>query len=103
LHISLHHYLFYIFSRLAQDDEGNPTSWLVDDTVVQCDLSTRVVTAIESTWKTELRVPRPYLWFWLYSMFMVVVVVLGFPAVLLRQLWSWRKPFDRYVFCIGEE
>jgi len=29
---------------------------------------------------------------------MVIVVIIGFPAILLHQMWSWRKPFDRMYF-----
>ena len=85
-------------SRFAQDDEGNPTSWLVDDAVVQCWSSTRVVTAIESTWNTEATTTRSHLWLVVYSACMIVVIVIGFPAVLLQQMWSWRNPFDRMYF-----
>ena len=29
---------------------------------------------------------------------MIVVIVIGFPALLFHMLWSWRNPFDRMYF-----
>ena len=33
---------------------------------------------------------------------MVVVVVLGFPAIVCYKLYTWRHPFDRMYF-VGED
>jgi hypothetical protein len=54
----------FVCAKYAQDDEGHPTFWLVDDTVVQCEAT------------------GSYLFTLVYATVMVVVVVLGFPAFL---------------------
>lgn len=54
----------FVCAEYAQDDEGHPTFWLVDDTVVQC------------------KATGSYLFMLVYAAVMVVVVVLGFPALL---------------------
>ena len=81
----------FVCKEYAVDDDGNPTSWLVDDTVVQCDLGLPSNPADPST-------AYSYAFLYYYSCFMIVVVVAGFPAFLLSRLWSWRRPFDRMYF-----
>jgi len=73
----------FVCKEYAQDDKGNPTRWLVDDTVVQCDLTQEGGT---------------YAFLFAYSWFMVVVIVIGFPLYLYYRLWTWRHPFDRMYF-----
>ena len=97
----------FVCAEYAQDDKGNPTRWLVADTVVRCDFS-MFDHLLASNTTAEMAAAaavggNPYILLYAYSWVMVVVVILGFPTLLYRRLWSWRHPFDRYVFCFGEE
>jgi hypothetical protein len=97
----------FVCKKIAQDDYGNPTWWLVDDTVVQCDKSLVVgQNPFAATWEGVATIStnttavggaqtRPYVFLWVYSWCMVVVIIVGFPAILLNRLWFWRHPFDR--------
>ena len=87
-----------ISSRFAQDDEGNPTSWLVDDTVVQCDKSLLLgQDPFSMPWEgVAMMSPnttavgpqtRPYVFLWVYSWCMVIVIIIGFPVILFHHLW----------------
>ena len=94
----------FVCAEYAQDDKGNPTKWLVADTVVRCDfsildplLASNTTAAMAAAAAEE----KPYMLLYAYSWVMVVVVILGFPTILYHRLWSWRHPFDRYVFCFG--
>ena len=70
----------FVCKKYAVDNDGNPTSWLVDDTVVQCDLGLQSNVADPST-------AYSYAFVYYYSCCMVVIVVAGFPAFLLSRLW----------------
>ena len=103
----------FVCKAYAQDDDGNPTWWLVDDTVVQCRtdfLSVDVtkkggVAATNNTAISMVMEPvanmtanaaavgvvatstDSYVFLYVYSWCMIAVVVLGFPAILVYHLW----------------
>jgi hypothetical protein len=96
----------FVCKEYAQDDLGNPTFWLVDDTVMQCETATaqRMLLSTTDSVTTTLMPPttsttaaaaaaaavpsiRPYVFMYSYAWCMVVVVILGFPAFLLYRLW----------------
>ena len=101
----------FVCQEYAQDDQGNPTKWLVDDTVVQCDFSmggavaaATAAVAGETSSNTTAKMTAavvgatPYVLLYAYSWAMVIIVVLGFPTIVYIRLWSWRHPFDRMYF-----
>ena len=91
----------FVCQTYAQDDQGNPTKWLVDDTTVQCWGGTAVAAVAGDTPANTTALTTgttPYVWIYAYSWVMVIVVVLGFPAFLYLRLWSWRYPFNRMYF-----
>ena len=97
----------FVCAEYAQDEQGNPTTWLVDDTVVQCDLSLgSAAAAIAGGATASTTTPMssvvvgasPYLLMYAYSCAMVIIVVFGFPLFLYYRLWPWRHPFDRMYF-----
>ena len=115
----------FVCNDYAYDDQGNATFWLVDDTVVQCEvvtprkLATSVVTMLTSSKSSNttaaasatisearpsslLYESSPYSLLYAYAWCMVVVVVLGFPAMVGYKLYTWRHPFDRIYF-VGED
>ena len=60
----------FVCKKYAEDDTGNPTWWLVDDTMMQC-----------------VSDSSSYMFIVFYSWFMVAIVVIGFPAFLFKRLW----------------
>ena len=70
----------FVCKEYAQDNTGNPTLWLVDDTTVHCDTSPLVGTGGVET-------IRPYTFLYAYGLCMVVMIVIGFPAFLFYRLW----------------
>ena len=135
----------FVCKEYAQDDQGNPTWWLVDDTVMQCEtfttsrlipslaasmsnmmgstttaaVATTTVAAATTTAAAATTTAAvatttvaaatttvaaaattvaaatpssPYVFLYVYSWCMVVVVVLGFPAFLLYRLWYESHP-----------
>ena len=72
----------FVCKEYAQDNNGNPTTWLVDDTTVQCEHSSHVGTNATAV----ATAPNTYVFLWVYSWVMVIVVVIGFPALLLYRL-----------------
>ena len=89
----------FVCKEFAQDDQGNPTQWLVDDTTIQCEMFTA-----HDVIPTNMAAAAaaPYAFLFAYSWLMVIVVVIGFPALLLYKLWAWRYPFDR-MYIIDED
>ena len=91
----------FVCKEYAQDDQGNPTFWLVDDTVMQCETTTAqrlllsttdsvtTTTSTTAAAAAAAAVPStsPYVFMHSYAWCMVVVVILGFPAFLLYRLW----------------
>ena len=86
----------FVCKKYAEDDTGNPTWWLVDDTVMQCEIFAprRVLPGIAATNTTDITeagevVPdsSSYMFIVFYSWFMVAIVVIGFPAFLFKRLW----------------
>ena len=106
----------FVCKQYAQDDQGNPTWWLVDDTVMQCETFTTsrlipsltasmsnmmgstttaavaMTTTAAATTVVAATSSNPYVFLYVYSWCMVVVVVLGFPAFLLFRLWYESHP-----------
>ena len=102
----------FVCKAYAQDDEGNPTWWLVDDTVVQCrtdflsiaatktgGVAATGITATSMVMESAANMTSnatvgvvatstdPYVFLYVYSWCMIAVVVLGFPAILVYRLW----------------
>ena len=73
-----------------RNSSGFNASFLVDDTTIPCEAGS-----------TDSGV-SVYLSMTIYSVFVVIVVALGFPAILLYFLWSWRRPFDR-LYVVDDE
>ena len=85
--------------RYAEDNHGNPTNWLVDDSVIQCNtfavrrilpsMKTALMsTTVDAAVATDAAVETsPYIFLFAYSCCMVVVIIIGFPAFLLYRLW----------------
>ena len=115
----------FVCNDYAYDDQGNATFWLVDDTIVRCEvvtprkLATSVVTMLTSSTSSNTTAAAsatisearpssriyessPYSLLYAYAWCMVVVVVLGFPAIVYYKLYTWRHPFDRMYF-VGED
>ena len=115
----------FVCNDYAYDDQGNATFWLVDDTIVHCEvvtprkLATSVLTMLTSSTSSNttaaasatisetrpslrLYESSPYSLLYAYAWCMVVVVVLGFPAIVCYKLYKWRHPFDRMYF-VGED
>jgi hypothetical protein len=91
----------FVCKEYAQDDQGNPTFWLVDDTVMQCEtvtaqrlLSTTAAAMMaamgsksNTTAATAVPSTSSYLFLYAYAWCMVVMIIIGFPAFIFHRLW----------------
>ena len=87
----------FVCKKYAEDDTGNPTWWLVDDTMMQCvfftpsrvlpGIATNITDAVGEVVGEAVSDSSSYMFIVFYSWFMVAIVVIGFPAFLFKRLW----------------